>query len=401
MRKKVIDIYPPINNNSPKKSYYIGREKRKIFSNGKVILSLAVFFLFFLGYLYYSSYGTQITIHPVSVNMTEAKEVLVRGSGSVGNQEIRGVVFSKRISGSREFEIEETVVIEQKAQGDIEVCQDYREISSNYVQGTRFISDEGKMFEAIEGFVLPGINNNGGCAFVSVVAVESGEDYNLGKNSSFALPGLDGTSIYGRVKGKSFNLKVEGFSKEVPHLSDDAMEKAEREIREELFKEGMEIIQEEYSKDYFVEEDIQYNLEIIEKDFEENEEGETFNFKLKARIDVIAIGNDNIENFIYTLLPENHTWNKNESEKTLSFQRVNFERKEADINITFRGQIYKKIDKEGLKREIAGLNFIEAEEKIKEKVETEMVDIKASPFGISKVVNNLNRINIVLEFDKL
>ncbi len=397
MRKKVIDIYPPSGEGTVTGNVH-AKEKRERGGKGKWILGLLFLLVIVGGYLYYSSYGTVVVASPSTVTIEEARELLVRGSGSVGTGEVRGILLSETLEGSREFPIEETRTMEERAEGEIKVCQDYSDSPRKYVERTRFISDEGKLFEATESFVLPGVHENDGCAWVDAIAAETGEDYNLSENSSFALPGLEGTGLYGRVKGKSFNLKKEGFSKEVPYLDERTMENAEKEMLNELSSRGRERIDEEYGENYYLGMDAQYTAEVIERDFEEKEDEDTFDFKLRIRVRAMGIEKDSVYDFIYEILPEDHTWRKEDDKISFNLKRINFEDKEGDATMNFYGEIYKDIDRERVKREIIGLDFKEAEKVLREELEVDDLSIRTFPFGLSRVANNPDRIRIELDF---
>ncbi len=356
-----------------------------------------------LGYFYYNSYRTEIIIYPKTEEFRGEEEVLVRSSGALGEGELRGVVLSERVSDTRDFPIEGRRLIEEKATGEIKVCQDYRDSSVPFREGTRFVSDGGKTFLAKDSFTLPSRQENDGCSMVGVIAGEAGEEYNIHSDSKFALPGLEGTNIYGNVKGVSFTLEKEGVAREVPYLDDDTMERAEEEMKRDLFEKGRKIIEEEYEEEYWLESEAQYVVEVAERDFteeEEEEDAEKFHFTLDVDVRVIAVQKDNLDRFITTFLPENHTWREETEEINVEFTRINFEEGEADVSISFTAEIYERVDKEEWRRELAGLDFVEAERLLEEKIPEGSVSIKTRPFGFNRISGSLNRVEVLLEFDK-
>ena len=403
MKEKVIDIYPPCEEGREE-------EKRCVVKNTKEDCSKKGWFLFFgilffclAGYFYYVSYRTEIIVYPEVEKFQTEEDVLVRAFGSVGDKEIRGIILSEKISETQEFPVEGRKVIEKKTTGEIEVCQDYRDSTVPFREGTRFVSDGGKTFLAQEAFTLPAREGDEGCAIVSVVAGEAGEDYNVPYESKFALPGLEGSSIYGNVKGVSFVIEEEGVLKEVPYLDDDTMERAESQIKEEILEKGKETIKEKYGEEYFLKSDAQYTIEIVEREFTEEEteeEAENFYFRLEADVKVVAIGKDNLKDFIEMLLPENYTWREETEELNVNFVRINFTEGEADMEMSFSADIYEKIDKEEWRRRFIGLSFDEVQRIIREEMNLEEATIKTRPFGFNRVVNSPERVEVILKFDK-
>ena len=281
----MIDIFPPCERKI-KMTTKDDKGKSTAKRSGGWLIFLLVVLFSLGGYFYYTSYKVEITIIPITESFTAEKEILVRAFGSIGSKEARGVVFNERVSGEREFEVEGRKTIEEKTIGEIKVCQDYRDSDTQFVEGTRFISDEGKTFFATERFVLPSRQVEGGCGMVEVEAADVGESYNISSDSKFALPALQGTAIYGSVKGISFHLKKEGVSKEVPYLDDSTMERAQAQMREDLFQKGMDILKEDYGEEYFIADENQYTIEITEKSFTENapEDGEKETFFFLGRL---------------------------------------------------------------------------------------------------------------------
>ncbi len=394
----MIDIYPP-SEDTERRRVYEGRKKDKKRERRWVLLA-GILLLFFAGYLYYSHYGTRVIIHPSTASIEEEREVLVRGSGSLGNEEIRGVMLSEEVKSSQEFPVEETEMIKERAEGRIEVCQEYSESAVPFREGTRFVSDEGKLFEAVDEFTLPSIHENQGCEWVEVVAAEPGEEYNIGEDPDFALPGLEGTAIYGSVKGRSFELHKEGREEEVPYLGEETMQKAEEEMKEDLLERGREMIESEYAEDYLLTSDEQFTTEIVEKDFQEKEDEDVFDFTLLVRTKALAIDKQSVKDLIYNFLPEDHTWRKGEEEISFEVKEIDFDKKEGKILLYFAGEIYEEMNRERIKREIIGIDTEKAEEILGEMLEVEKIEVKPFPFGLGRVVEEPERVEVRLKFDK-
>ncbi len=400
MREKVIDIYPPCEKRSGKIKCNKSEDKKNC-AKTLPLLILGVF-LFFVGYFYYISYKTEVVIYPVTNYFEMEEDVLVRSFGSIGENEIRGIVLSERVSGEREFEVEGRRLLEVKTKGEIKVCQSYRDTEAPFVKGTRFISEDGKIFFAEEAFSLPPRAVDGGCGLVPVIAADVGEDYNIAEDSAFALPGLQGTAIYGEVKGTSFRIKEEGMLKEVPYLDDVTMASAEAQMKEELFEKGRELLLEKHGEEYFVDNENQYILEVIEKSMEEEgEDADIFYFKLDVNVKAIAINKEDLNNFIKKSLPDRKTWREDTKKMSFNFKRINFESSEADITLSFSADVHEDIDKEEWKRELSGVDFLQAENALRAAIELDDVTIRTRPFGLKRVANSPARVDFVLKFNTL
>ncbi len=397
MREKVIDIYPSNQKINNKKKSCVVRKKEGCKS--RFFVPGIILFFLLSGYFYYISFKTEVLIYPVTESFQLDENVLIRTTGSISEKEIRGVVLSERVSDRREFEIEGRRLLERKTKGEIRVCQDYRDSKITLVSGTRFISDDGKLFFATSSLVLPPRQENDGCATVEVEAAEAGEGYNISEDSKFALPGLQGSAMYGSVKGVSFKVNQEGVLKEVPYLDDETMERVETQMKEDLFLKGKEILAKNYKEDYLIDADAQYSIDVVERDLVEKDE-ESFYFNLDVRVKVMAIDKEDMNNFIASFLPENSVWREDTKDFKISFMRINFEEGEVEALVEFRGDVYQKIDKEGLSREIVGLDFEKAEGVIKESFNVGDVEVYAKPFGFSKVAGSSSRVEIKLQFDK-
>jgi hypothetical protein len=392
MREKVIDIYPP----SPRSS----RKSMKK-SKGKGSWQGVLTFLFFIvvlggGYFCYASYGTEIVIQPKVNDFAVKEDVVSRATGSLQENEVRGVVFVEKITEKALVETQGRELVESTAVATIEVCQNYTTSSNPYVQGTRFISDNGLLFRANEKFTVPG-TGEGGCVEVEITADEVGDDYNLAEGSVLHLPGLQGTEIYESVTGKSFSLITEGRAEEVPYMGEEEKIRVEEDLKEKILEKGKSVIEEEYSEDYLI---GYYEVKVTDKRISEADEtNEKFNFEVEGEVRAFAIELDFLDSFAKNFIPEGYTLDEESKKIESTFNSVNFDEQEASVTLIFSAVIYSEIDKEGLKREVAGLNFQEAQTKIQEKVDLNEFNIYNRPIGLLKKVSSVDRIKIILDFN--
>jgi hypothetical protein len=392
MKEKVIDVYPPSNHRSREKIRSGGSSKSK----KEVIFFLLLLIIVGVGYFCYASYKTEIVIKPKATEFAIREDILSKATGSLEEKELRGVVLSEKIEEVATLEVQGREVVESVTVGVIEVCQDYTEKSHSYVEGTRFSFQDDLLFRATERFVLPGVSQ-GGCVEVEVVADEAGEEYNPSEEDELFIPGLEGTEIYENVKGTSFTVSTEGFVKEVPFLEEEEKITAEENLKNNILEQGKKILEEEYKEEYLL---GYYDIEVTEQNIIEKEDLEKVDLEIKAEVKVFAIEKELLDKFVESFIPEGYDAQEESKKIECNFNRVNFEEQEADISLIFSSIIYNKIDKEGLKREIAGLTFQEAQLKIQKSIDLDEFSVYNRPIGLFKKVNSVDRINIILDFNK-
>jgi hypothetical protein len=392
MREKLIDIYPP--------SPHTSRSKKKNKKSSGSLRGILAFLLSVAvlggGYFCYASYRTEIVIQPEVTEFAVKEDVVSRATGSLQENEVRGAVLVEKITEKTLVEVEGRELVESVAVVSVEVCQDYTAGSNPYVQGSRFVSDDGLLFRANEKFTVPG-TGEGGCVEIEITADEAGEEYNLAEGSVLHLPGLQGTAVYENVTGTSVGLVTEGRVEEVPYLGEEEKISTEENLKKEILEKGKKAIEEKYNEEYLI---GYYEVEVIEKRiFEEDETNEKFNFEIEAEVKAFGIEYDFLDSFAKDFIPEGYTLDEESKQIESVFKSVNFQEQRAEISLIFSAVIYNEIDKEGLKREVAGLSFQEAQTKIQEGIDLKGFTIYNRPIGLLKKVSKVDRIKIILDFN--
>ncbi|MEA2092385.1 MAG: baseplate J/gp47 family protein [Patescibacteria group bacterium] len=392
MKEKVIDIYPP--------SPHASRSKKKRTKNNNSLRGVFAFLLLLIaiggGYFCYASYRTEIVIQPEVTEFAVKEDVVSRATGSLQENEVRGAVLVEKITEKTLVEVEGREIVESVAVVTVEVCQDYTASSNLYIEGTRFTSNDGLLFRANEKFTVLG-TGQGGCVEIEVTADEAGEEYNLSEGTILHLPGLQGTVVYENVTGTSVNLVTEGSIEEVPYLREEEKIVTEENLKQEILEKGKKAIKEKYNEEYLI---GYYEVEVIEKRiFEEGETSEKFNFEIDAEVRAFGIEYDFLDSFAKDFIPEGYTLDEESKQIESIFNNINFQEQSAEISLIFSAIIYNEIDKEGLKREVAGLNFQEAQTKIQESIDLKGFTIYNRPIGLLKKVSSADRIKIILDFN--
>ena len=391
MAQKVIDIRHP---SSRREEDNTPLKKRKW---GLPLLLIVL--LIFSG-IYFKLYRVDVEIWPTTEDFYFSEVV---GVHAFSNNEIAVQAFEETVEGGRDFEVLGRSLVEEKTEGVISVCQDYSDAVQPIREGTRFVCEKGKLFIGKDAFTIPGRKHEdgktvSGCVDVAVIAAEAGEDYNIPSNSKFSLPGLQGTALYGRFFGESFTITKEGKSDEVAFLTSEEISKAEDILLNELFERGKISLMDRLSDQFMMDSRAQYNRVIIERSSPTEGEKSSFRIDMKVEVEVIAVNSNSAREFLKSSLPEGYTW-YNES-IDYDFLRANFAEKTGEMEISLDTQVYKEMDIEKLKRDIAGVSFSEVVDELEGRDEIEKVSLKFYPIGPSFVPRSTKRINIELLFDK-
>ena len=176
---------------------------------------------------------TRIFEQDIEVNIAQS-------SLDIENKIIPGRFFEKQEEKQKTFETFGKKIIEEKAEGIIRVYNEHNPPRPVTLRATtRFLSSEGgKIFRSPEKIYLTAASVVNGKIVPSfkdirVVAQEGGEDYNIG-SSNFSVPGLVGSALYYSVWADSEHGMEGGFRQETQMVTEENIEMAEDELKQEL-----------------------------------------------------------------------------------------------------------------------------------------------------------------------
>ena len=152
-----------------------------------------------------------ITIVPHAFSVTLAESYGASPDGeflSYSNVTYEETATSDVASTDSEF-------VEDRAQGQITVYNEYSKTTQRLITNTRFESPEGLIYRVKSPVNVPGYTTSGGEVVpgkvnITVYADEPGEDYNI-VASSFSIPGLKGSDQYEEMYAKSVEAMIGGF----------------------------------------------------------------------------------------------------------------------------------------------------------------------------------------------
>lgn len=120
--------------------------------------------------------------------------------------------------------------VNQKAEGELTIYNNYSADPQVLIRNTRFQSPEGKIFKIADSVTVPGKKGDvAGAITVKVSADSYGADYNI-EPTKFTIPGLKGTSRYNAFYAKSTNKMSGGMSGMVQIVADSDINQAQVEL---------------------------------------------------------------------------------------------------------------------------------------------------------------------------
>ena len=243
MQKKLIDIrYPKEIDDESIEDTLEGRSNSSsggisFFTPKKIFLVVLPILVVPVMVLHFFFAQAEVTVWPHVTELHIEEQIIAQVDQdrvSIEGKIIPARLFEQEKEATKSFAATGKDEREEKAKGVIRVFNDNSADAQTLVVGTRFISEDGKLFRSVERVSIPGITNgNPGFLDVQVVAAESGLDYNIGP-SNFSLPGLAGSALYTKVYGKSSEAMKGGAVGEVSVVTEGDIISAKEQLLNEL-----------------------------------------------------------------------------------------------------------------------------------------------------------------------
>lgn len=331
-----------------------------------------------------------VVIKPEIETLSLYTRLNVSTSDSEGS--IKGIILNEEGEVDKEFET--TGIVEKKAGGTIRVYNTYSSDSITFREGTRFMSDSGKIFTIADRTVIPGSPDY---IDVKVTAAEAGSDYNI-EPSIFSIPGLSGTEMYDKFYGRSFDSMTGGG--EVAVVSEEDLISAEDLIIEEFISViRNNLIEDNSFGDEYLLLDDAFEVNILESSTlaEVGDESESFKYDVVGTGQVIAFKKSDAEDFIIKyILSELIT--KSIQPDSLEIEYVlnekNLEEGTISFDLEIKVNVYSDMNIDHLKEELIGKSAKEAGLILNSLEEVVSSDISFWPFWINKIPKNPKKINI-------
>lgn len=420
MSKKVYDIIPPekteeVLEEEANTSTHNNSHKSNFWSN---FLKISLGLLVILGVVYFFTYRVNIKIWPQTEGVELEEELTVDANLEVlGGKEIPGTGYETDFLEEYEvFPATGTETEDTKAEGVITIHNEYWTENQPLMEGTRFKSSEGLVFKTKERVIVPSreIENGEPAASqldVEVVAEESGDEYNV-KPGKFTIPGLEGGPSEGKVWGESDEAMTGGATGKRVVVTKEDIQKAEKEVKGEILKQGKSLLQKEKDDSFLLGEESQYNVRVQTKEVEAQpgENVEEFGVSLRANVEALTFKKSHLREILISHLlknAENNELGNLETEKKVyedslsfhyQFEDVDWSQGTAKLAVEFEGEVYSDLNQSRLVNKAKGSSRQALEANLEEKDFIRKVQVRFWPFVIGNIPEDGDRIQISLQF---
>lgn len=413
MSQKIYDIKPP-QEKKPENNNTEGKKKKSLFFIGSVLSSA----LIILAVIYFFTFHVELEIWPETYGVEVEDEFTVNaGEETSSEKELAGKIFETDFFEEyREFKATGMQDSASHARGTVVIQNKQWDNDQPLLQGTRFETEDGKVFKAEDGIMVPGRSYQGGQVIpgeveVEVEAVEPGADYNI-KPTEFKLPGLEGTAAYETVIAVSEESMTGGGAGERTIISEGDLDRARNQILSTLLEEGKNVLRAEKGEQFLLEDDSQFDYIIEEEDVSGRvgEAKDNFTVKIRAKVTALAFPKEDFNNLINKQILSNFETEEEDDlidgidvyKPSLSHKyklnNINWNAGEADLDVEFAGEVYYQIDWDEAIMISQGRDREEATRIFQEKPFIKNVEARFSPFGLGSVPKNKDRIKGLLSF---
>lgn len=293
----------------------------------------------------------------------------------------------------------------EKAEGVIRLYNAFSTKSENWLEGTRFVSSEGKLFKSKNKIAVPGAEIENGKMIpryvdVPVVAAEAGEEYNIGP-SNFSIFVFRGTPRYTKFYGESLNSMTGGGGS--PQVTAKDIEDAKESIIVKTKIAAKESLEASVMDDFiFLDDILETEVEDVFALAKEGDNVESFNSRATVGAVTIIFKKEEVQNFVKDFVisklqtPEDKgkILYENSLKIDYSAQVVDFESGKVTLSLNFSVKIYSDIDLDLLKKTLIGKSLTETKYLLESEPEFASVDVKFWPFWVRSVPGDLNKINL-------
>ncbi len=182
--------------------------------------------------------STSVTIVPQSqpVTFDASAQFAAYPADSATSGTIPYTVQSTDIEDSEVVQASGTQHVDTKASGSITIVNNFSNSPLHFVANTRFETSGGLIFKAPAAITIPAKSAAGaGKVNITVIADQAGQQYNVGPQNKFTIPGLKSSPTeYTNVYAYSTASTTGGFSGDQPGVAPSDMDTAVSKIRGRL-----------------------------------------------------------------------------------------------------------------------------------------------------------------------
>jgi len=432
MPKKIYDIKPPKAAKEAKKDQkefsgsvknplvQMGAEKRqhrhKKESGQKwlpISIGVAVILLIFGVYLFIKLPKADILIWP-KVDTLSFKQIITADKSVDLVDEAKAIVpaqyFEVSKTASQDFPATGNASNGGQATGIITVYNKFDPPTPLALKaGTHFMSDSGKLFVALQKFLVPAGKKSGskitpGSVQVKIQAVEGGNSYNIAP-SNFSIPGLKGTAYYYSIYAVSSQAMAGGFTGKVKKVTDDDIQGAKDVLVRKVADDAIKAVKSQVSDDYILLDNaVLYSTTKALTQIKAGTIADSFNYTATVKASCLAFKKSDLENFaknyILSQLDNGKTLLNNSFKINYSADTVDVSGGKAALNLDFSSGTYQDIDKNSLALSLMGKNADQISQTISSTLGDQVSQVKINfwPFWVKSAPNNQKATIIELKF---
>ena len=415
MKKRVIDIYPPHSvREALRDEEQLSNEERKTSARPKLSASgtaaLMIFIVLFsvvsISFLHFFFARATVQVWPQITKLRSTEYIVAQVGYDTLNLErkiIRARVFEEEAAQTMLFPASGKKFKEESARGIIRVYNENSTQPQALVAGTRFISEDGKIFLLEKAVSIPGGKMEGrklvsGSLDVSVKATAPGEDYNIGP-SKFSLPGLVGSPLYTKIHGESLQPMIGGALREVAVVQEKDITAAREQLVESLKAQAMKSLLTKIPPQFQILPDSLLATVVEDNSLVKPEaELEQFTYTAKIRVAMHGFHKDDADILAKHLLSAHLAASQTINEKTL---RIDYQMSKdaADtgvvpITVHISADQYEKVDSLIVARRLKGLSINQLQQLMGEFPFLARAQLSLWPFWISRVPQDREKVNL-------
>ena len=388
-------------------------KNKKIFIgiiSGCVVLLLAVAY-FFLPYASAKvivktedlDISETVTINPIATAIDREKLVIPATTIEIEKE----VTKNYKTTGTKE--------LGEKATGKITIYNEWDDKPKTIPAGTKFAGDSGKVFISSLDATVPGMvvsfapfNKTAGKIDVSVIALETGESYNIGP-SHFSISSV--SNLQGLVYGQSASAMTGGTTKTVKIVSDADFKTAEEDLTKSIGDLGKTELAAK-AKDEKVEIiESKITSELLSKEASKNlnDEAESFDYRVKMKLSVMVYNTEDLKTVMTASAEKNLASEKmligqdkfEVSAELIGDVKVAEEGTESgavEVKGTLKGKTGQKISDKEIKDKIKNKKYAEAIAIIQSYDKVDSVVLEIWPSSIARVPMITNRIRVIFDY---
>lgn len=321
------------------------------------------------------------------------------------NKQIPAAVFSDKKNLTLSFPADGRKQVERKASGKVLIYNSFSSDSQALIKGTRLESPDGKIFKLDDKVVVPGAKISDGKIIASsieanVTAENTGEKYNIGPVSRFAIPGFKGTPKYDTFYASSKEAMAGGFVGEVAYPTEENIKSAREKI-ETALKESLEVlISSQISRDFKVIDGGKKFAVIKENIDKEADQAGNFSVFLEGEYSIFAFKEADLLELIKNLARRSlgqDNFEAKEYKLDYGASIADFQNNKLSFNVDYSGIFWQPINIMDFKKSVLNKQESELKQFVFSLTGVEKATISFWPFWVKKVPNKIERVEAVVE----